>query len=90
MFGKVGIELELDNFKPKMETVSKTKGLAEQSPAYEILQGAGVLCTDYRREDIADIFTGKDYKANSTKQKNLEKQMLSCLSGTCFFYNFTK
>ena len=45
--------------------------LAEDSPAYEAVKKAGVLCFDYRRADIADIFTGLDFSANSSKDKNL-------------------
>jgi hypothetical protein len=43
----------------------------EDTPAYAALQQAGLLCTEYRRKSIDDIFTGKDLKANTTQQKNM-------------------
>lgn len=43
----------------------------EDTPAYAALQQAGLLCREYRRKCIDDIFTGKDLKANTTQQKNM-------------------
>ena len=45
--------------------------------ADEALKNAGVLCTDYRRNSIDDIFTGVDIKANTSQQKNIIERMKS-------------
>eukprot|EP00325_Prymnesiales_sp_UTEX-LB-985_P003114 CAMPEP_0174695802 /NCGR_PEP_ID=MMETSP1094-20130205/2086_1 /TAXON_ID=156173 /ORGANISM="Chrysochromulina brevifilum, Strain UTEX LB 985" /LENGTH=558 /DNA_ID=CAMNT_0015892383 /DNA_START=87 /DNA_END=1763 /DNA_ORIENTATION=+ len=47
----------------------------EDTPAYAPLQKAGLLCTEFRRRSIDDIFTGDDLRANSTKKKNMWKRM---------------
>ena len=54
----------------------------EDTPAYQALNAAGLLCTKYRRQDIDDIFTGDDLKATSSKAKNLHERTIS----TCGTY----
>jgi len=46
----------------------------EDTPAYAALQKAGLLCTEFRRNSIDDIFTGDDLRANSTKQRDMWKR----------------
>ena len=46
-------------------------GRAEDTPAYIALRRAGVLCTEHRRKDIEDIFTGLDLKQNTDQWKNI-------------------
>jgi hypothetical protein len=36
-----------------------------------------VLCTEYRRNSIEDIFTGTDIKANSSQGKNIKERLMS-------------
>lgn len=64
----------------------------EDTPAYEVLKTAGVLCTKYRRDTIDDIFTGKDIKANSSTSNDMWQRIKSCycLPGIgCCIYNST-
>ena len=56
---------------PLMPTDSDNEHHYEDTPAYAALQQAGLLCREYRRKSIDDIFTGKDLKANTTQQKNM-------------------
>ena len=56
---------------PLMPTDSNNEHHYEDTPAYAALQQAGLLCREYRRKSIDDIFTGKDLKANTTQQKNM-------------------
>jgi len=62
----------------------------EDTPAYEALKAAGVLCSKYRRSSIEDIFTGKDVKANSSAANNIYERLKSCyycpIAG-CLVYN---
>merc|ERR1719473_908583 len=64
----------------------------EDTPAYHVLKRAGVLTTKYRRDNVDDIFTGVDVKANSSQGENLMERMKSCwcLPGIgCMLYNMT-
>ena len=59
----------------------------EDTPAYYALKP--LLCTKYRRADIEDVFTGVDLKANSSKQKNMQKRLkwgVYCCIGSPFYY----
>lgn len=47
----------------------------EDTPAYASLQKAGLLCTEFRRMSIDDIFTGDDLRANSSKKNNVWKRL---------------
>jgi hypothetical protein len=38
----------------------------EDTPSYQTLADASLLCTQYRRNDVARIFTGTDFQANSS------------------------
>jgi len=53
----------------------------EDTPAYRTLLNAGLLTTKFRRRNFEDIFTGSDYKANSSKSENL---MARCKWGMCY------
>ena len=65
-----------------MELSGKAMGdevIPEDTPAYIALNQAGKLCTDYRRKDIEDIFTGKDFKATSSKMKDIKTYIMYTL-----------
>jgi len=53
-------------------------GRAEDTPAYIALRRAGVLCTEHRRKDIEDIFTGLDLKQNTDQWKNIVARAKNC------------
>jgi regulator of protease activity HflC (stomatin/prohibitin superfamily) len=53
-------------------------GRAEDTPAYIALRSAGVLCTEHRRKDIEDIFTGLDLKQNTDQWKNIVARAKNC------------
>jgi len=46
-------------------------GHMEDTPAYSALNANKLLCTKYRRRDVADVFTGDDLKANSSKENDM-------------------
>ena len=43
----------------------------EDTPAYGALAAGGIITSKYRRNNIEDIFTGIDLKANSSQNHNL-------------------
>lgn len=43
----------------------------EDTPTYAALQKAGLLCTEFRRKSVEDIFTGGDLNANSSKANDM-------------------
>ena len=46
----------------------------EDTPAYRALNAANVLCTEHRRKDVSDIFTGVDRPANTDRVANLKAE----------------
>ena len=60
---------------PTTPTIRMDGPHMEETPAYISLKEAGVLCTDHRRNNIDDIFTGVDVKANTNKSDNFSRQM---------------
>lgn len=71
---------------PTTPTIRMDGPHMEETPAYISLKDAGVLCTDHRRNNIDDIFTGVDVKANTNKSDNFSRQMKWTLFGGCFCY----
>lgn len=62
----------------------------EDTKAYNALKSAGVLCAQYRRRSIEDIFTGLDLMANSTMEINLCERAKMCYwCGGCLVYHAT-
>merc|ERR1719453_2960085 len=53
-------------------------GGMEETPAYQALSRAGLVCTEYRRTSIEDIFTGLDLRATSSKDNDLMKKCMYC------------
>lgn len=60
----------------------------EDTPAYRALMNAGVLCTEHRRDDVADIFSSAlDRSANSSKAGDMKTclcySVFGCGVGCC-------
>ncbi|KAH8060498.1 hypothetical protein JL722_4601 [Aureococcus anophagefferens] len=63
----------------------------EDTPAYRALNAANVLCTEHRRKDVSDIFTGVDRPANTDRVANLKTRSPYFLLGPlgCCAYHCT-
>ena len=60
----------------------------EDTPAYNALKHAGVLCTTYRRRSIDDIFTGVDVSSNTDQLRNIRlKAQYGYCCGGCLLYH---
>jgi len=57
------------------------------SPAYQVLDRAGALCTEYRVRDVASVFTENDYIANSSRDNDMaERLKWGFYCGGCLCY----
>mmetsp|Transcript_1275 Transcript_1275/g.4303 ORF Transcript_1275/g.4303 Transcript_1275/m.4303 type:complete len:562 (-) Transcript_1275:90-1775(-) len=70
-------------------TEEEKVGHAEDTPAYETLKEAGVLCTAHRRTSVGDIFTGLDLQANTDAMKNIKLRLAYGCGGCCCVYACT-
>jgi len=62
----------------------------EDTPAYNALKQAGLLCTRFRRNSVEDIFTGADLRANSSQQNDIQEKLKNCYyCGGCCIYSCT-
>ena len=63
----------------KMDRVGGDDGVmsGEDTPAYTALKHARVLCSEFRRGSVDDIFTGLDLSANTDRIKNIHKRVWS-------------
>jgi len=59
----------------------------EDTPAYAAMKRAGILCTEYRRADTNEIFTGNDMRANTDAWQNIKKKcQWGYFCGVCCLY----
>lgn len=69
------------NKEEKVEERKEVEGfvaLVGNSPTYRSLCEHDLLCFDYMRERLDDIFIGSDFKANSSKSENLRQRIRAC------------
>lgn len=55
-----------------------TQSLFEESPAYKVLIENNLLSTQYRRDDVDQIFTGLDMKSNTDQVQNIKLRCMHC------------
>jgi len=69
-----------------VEERDMSKGLFEESPAYEVLKVNGLLTTKYRRASVEEIFTGLDIKSTTDWVKNIRLRLQWGAYCLCPFY----